>query len=34
MDATAAALERYQMEGQDMPWLLAHRAEHRATTRC
>ncbi|HXY27108.1 MAG TPA: AMP-binding protein [Acidimicrobiales bacterium] len=31
MDATAAALQRYQMEGQDVPWLLAHRAEHRAT---
>jgi len=31
MDATAAALQRYQLEGQDVPWLLAHRAEHRAT---
>ena len=31
MDATADALQRYQMEGQDVPWLLAHRAEHRAT---
>ncbi len=30
MDATAAALQRYQMEGQDVPWLLALRAEHRA----
>jgi carnitine-CoA ligase len=29
MDATAAALQRYQMEGQDVPWLLALRAEHR-----
>jgi crotonobetaine/carnitine-CoA ligase len=30
MEATAAALQKYQMEGQDLPWLLAHRAEHRA----
>ncbi len=30
MEATRAALQKYQMEGQDLPWLLAHRAEHRA----
>ena len=30
MEATPAALQKYQMEGQDLPWLLAHRAEHRA----
>ncbi|HUO48198.1 MAG TPA: AMP-binding protein, partial [Acidimicrobiales bacterium] len=29
MDATKAALERFQVDGQDVPWLLAHRAEHR-----
>ena len=31
MNASMATLQRYQMEGQDVPWLLAHRAEHRAT---
>jgi crotonobetaine/carnitine-CoA ligase len=30
MDAAAHAVERYQMGGQDIPWLLALRAEHRA----
>ncbi len=31
VDASQSALQRYQMDGQDLPWLLAHRAEHRAT---
>ena len=30
IDAAEAELRRYQMEGQDIPWLLALRAEHRA----
>lgn len=29
MDTSTAELQRYQMEGQDVPWLLAHWAEHR-----
>ena len=30
IDTSEAELRRYQMEGQDIPWLLALRAEHRA----
>jgi crotonobetaine/carnitine-CoA ligase len=30
IETSEAELRRYQMEGQDIPWLLAHRAEHRA----
>ncbi len=33
MEATAAALQKFQMHGQDIPWLLAHWAETDRITR-